>query len=142
MWLWAAIARPLKHVVPLPSLVRLARPWMILRGPQRRESIELRLEAFLVRRGRFPWRPPGNCLERSLAAYRILCGAGADPRLVVGVRPGPRGIDGHVWVVLHGRPLAETIDIDTFTSVAVFDSSGRREPRGRGEPDLRGIRWA
>jgi Transglutaminase-like superfamily len=143
VWLWAAIVRPLKHVIPLPALVGLARPrTRRAGGPARSEPVERRLGAYLMRRGRFPARPPGNCLERSLAAYRLLCSAGAEARLVVGVRPSEGGVEGHVWVVLNGRPFAESAPVTSYAAVVAFDAAGNRE-EGPGErADLSGVRWA
>src|ERR671919_697070 len=68
-WLLAAVLRPLKHVVPLPLLVRAVR----FRRYSSRISTT-RAAAILQYMGatdRFPRRPPANCLERSLAAYVI-----------------------------------------------------------------------
>ena len=86
------------------------------------------VESFLRQSGRLPRRPPANCLERSLGAYRLLCRAGASPALVVGMRRGSRtGVDGHVWVVVDGRPLAEDETfLAGFGRVLAFDASGRQ----------------
>lgn len=140
VWFWAAIVRPLKHVVPLPLLIQWIRPSR--RDAALRPDVEPALSAYLNQRGRFPARPPGNCLDRSLAAYRVLCAIGADPRLVVGVRPRAGGIDGHVWLMVDGQPFAERGDIETFASIVTFDAEGRREPGVGRSPDLTGIRWA
>ena len=123
LWLWAAMLRGLKRVVPMATLVRLARV-----APRKHTTglLQPRVEAYLARRGRFPFRPPANCLERSLGAYRLLCGSGAKPELVVGVkRSAERGVEGHVWVTVGGRALAETSDhLASFTPVVTFDSDG------------------
>ena len=142
VWLWAAIIRPLKHIVPLPALVRFARPLTSSSGAAHRDAVERRLERYLTERGRFPARPPGNCLERSLAVYRLLCSVGADVRLVVGLRPGDRGVDGHVWVVLDGQPFAEAGDVASYASVLAFDARGNREVSRGGGTDLTGVRLA
>jgi hypothetical protein len=139
LWLSAALLRPLKRLVPFETLVRLmhTRP-----GARHRSSaFERRLEHYMHRTGRFPFRPPSNCLERSLGAYRILCGANACPELVVGVRRVPgRGVEGHVWVTLDGRALAEHgSDLATYTAIARFDSSARRHTTGAPDAPLAGI---
>src|SRR5690349_3005765 len=108
LWLGAAILRVLKRIVPLERLVRLAH-----REPHgaRDQALEARLRAYMAMRGRFPRRPPGNCLERSLGAYRILCAAGAAPELVIGVRrAGLRQVEGHVWVRCSGSVVGESDD--------------------------------
>ena len=123
LWLWAAMLRGLKHVIPIATLVRLARV-----APGRRAAAldASRLEGYLAMRGRFPFRPPSNCLERSLGAYRLLCRGGAEPELVVGVRRSPhRGVEGHVWVSVAGRVLAETAeDVAGFTPIVTFNAGG------------------
>jgi Transglutaminase-like superfamily len=127
LWFWAAVVRPLKHIVPLRTLVHL-----LHQSPRRLPNarrVHQELETFLRQTGRLPRRPPANCLERSLGAYRLLCRAGAAPAIVVGMRRGGTrtGVDGHVWVVVDGRPLAED---DTFLAgfgrVLAFDASGRQ----------------
>ncbi len=126
LWFWAVVVRPLKHIVPLRTLVHL-----LHRSPGRLSDatrVRREVESFLRQSGRLPRRPPANCLERSLGAYRLLCRAGASPALVVGMRRGSRtGVDGHVWVVVDGRPLAEDETfLAGFGRVLAFDASGRQ----------------
>jgi hypothetical protein len=126
LWLWAAMVRPLKHVVPLGTLVRIAH-----RAPRvgaDAEVVRRQLEGFLRRSGRAPTRAPANCLERSLGAYRLLCAAGAAPELVVGLRRGSgTSVDGHVWVEVAGCPLAEDESfLARFARLLTFDSNGRQ----------------
>ena len=128
LWFWAAVVRPLKHVVPLATLVRLAHRGTSP-GASRRGEVQ-QLQAFLQRTGRAPARAPANCLERSLGAYHVLCAAGAAPEIVVGIRRGAGDrVDGHVWVTLGGYPLAEDESfLATFARVLTFDASGRQMP--------------
>ena len=67
LWLWAAMLRILKHIVPIATLVQFAKV-----SPRRHAAAldQSRVEAYMVRKGRFPFRPPANCLERSFGAYR------------------------------------------------------------------------
>jgi hypothetical protein len=90
--------------------------------------------------GRFPARAPANCLERSLAAYRLLCAAGARPELHVGVRRLPESgtLDGHVWLVLDGSAASESREfIRQFTPVFRVDADGRFESPAGGPPEAR-----
>src|SRR5215218_6903782 len=104
LWFWAAILRPVKHVLPLATLVRLVHR---APGARRNDMRVQRVEHALQRTGRAPRRPPANCLERSLGAYRMLCEAGAAPQIVVGIRRGAgTRVEGHVWVVVEVRARA------------------------------------
>lgn len=122
LWFWAVMLRLLKHVVPLPRLVRLAQTDVA--REVRSGTFERRLEGYLERRQRFPFRAPGNCLERSLGAYRLLCAHGSNPVLCVGIaRTSP--MRGHVWLEVDGRPFGErTGDLDGLTPVVTFGADG------------------
>ena len=135
LWVWAAALRILKRIVPVESLVRL----MHASPGARRPDVEARLRSYLDMPGPFPRRPPGNCLERSLGAYRILCAAGAQPELVIGVRRGRDGrVEGHVWVRTADGPLAETDrSLAGFATLATFDASGSRGAAATDIPRLR-----
>jgi hypothetical protein len=137
LWFWAAVVRPLKHVVPLGTLVRLLH--RSPRTPLDPKGVQ-ELESFLRRTGRVPQRPPANCLERSLGAYRLLCAASAAPQVVVGIRRAGTRVDGHVWVVVDGRPLGEDeAFLATFSRVLAFGPDGRRMP-GSARDVLDGVR--
>jgi hypothetical protein len=126
IWTCAAVLRVLKRFVPLETLVRLVqrRP----RGRPGDHTVAAAVHEYLSRGGRFPRRAPGNCLERSLAAYMVLCRAGAAPSLVVGVRrTAGASLDGHVWIVAGERPLGESpAFIAEFAPITVFGPDGRR----------------
>jgi hypothetical protein len=124
LWVSAALVRVLKHVWSLPGMVRLFHARAVSDDPA---TIE-RLEQTLSASGRFPRRPPSNCLERSLGAYRILCRCGARPLLVVGVRHrGANLLDGHVWVTVDGRPFGDSEERTAqYTLTTVFDADGTR----------------
>ena len=120
MGTWSLVLPALKHLVPLPSLVRLmARDPRGVRSPAR-ERLVARVAGRLYRR-----RQPGTCLERSLLAYRYLSRANADPRLVIGVRRNDRSVIGHAWVLVDGSPLYESAEtLDSFVPVVAFSSDG------------------
>jgi hypothetical protein len=143
MWTSALLLRPLKHVVALPTLVKVLRPRRIHDDVERREAMVRALSAYMERRGPAPFRAPGNCLERSLGAYRLLCAVGAGPRMVVGVRAVEGGVDGHVWIELDGRPFGDATErVAQYTAVASFDAAGHRVSSSADETLTRGIRWA
>jgi hypothetical protein len=126
LWFWAAVVRPLKHVVPLRTLVHVLHRSPRKSGVGRALRVRRDLESFFQRTGRPPRRAPANCLERSLGAYRLLCAAGAAPEIVIGIRRGVGGgVDGHVWVVVGGRPLGEDeAFIAGYARVLAFDATG------------------
>jgi hypothetical protein len=136
LWFWAAVIRPLKRTLPLETLVRLVhcRP----SGHDRSKRFEVRLARYLSRTGRFPSRPPANCLERSLGVYRMLCRANALPELVIGVRHAAgRGVEGHVWVMVDGFPFAEpSADLASFTPIVRFDAKAQRHSSAGAPPLL------
>lgn len=135
LWTWAALLRLLKHAVPLTTLVRM------MQAPPRRPDPGLieAMERYLQTTGHFPRRPPGNCLERSLGVYRLLCEAGASPELLVGMRRLPsRSIEGHVWVRVAGSPIGETdVSLSEFQLTASFDAHGVRRELGAEDRGLR-----
>jgi hypothetical protein len=126
---WALVLRPLKYIVPLPVLIRALR-----RKPQA-TSRNLRKERQVVAFARwasrvtaFPSR--GNCLERSLIAYRYLTALGANPTLVVGFGIGPnRDVRGHAWVVVDGQPVDDSDDaLAGFEETMAFGPDGAPQP--------------
>ena len=141
LWAWAAAMRPLKYMLPLHTLVQLAR--RPARGRGRDPEFERRLERFLGAAGPFPRRPPGNCLERSLGAYRLLCAADAAPMLVIGLRKAESRIEGHVWVEVDGRALAEQpANLATYMPIFSFDHDGK-QATGNASAELpAGVRFA
>jgi hypothetical protein len=85
----------------------------------------------------------GICLERSLLAYRFLSGAGANPRLVVGIQPGDTSgtgssLIGHAWIVVDGEPLFESpASLSEYTSFFSFGRAGALDaPIPDGAPAL------
>src|SRR5262249_36016492 len=82
MLAWRPALPLLKGRLALPKLAQLM--WQAPAAPARAGRAD-RVADFVPRLYRL--RGDGICLERSLLAYRFLSEAGADPRLVVGVRP-------------------------------------------------------
>ena len=123
LWMWAAVLRIVKHVIALPTLVAFARVDAV-KSVRRGDAFERTLARYLERRDRFPFRAPGNCLERSLGAYRLLSARGRRPDLVVGMASGVRG---HVWVEVDGRPFGERAgDLEGLARIVTFDADGNQ----------------
>jgi hypothetical protein len=140
LWMWAGLIRASKRIVPLARLIQLAQKNS--RRAADGKALERSLESYLSSKGRFPFRPPSNCLERSLGAYRLLCGVGANPSLVIGVNHSPSaGVKGHVWVTAGGKALAESeADLSTFTTIVTFDAEGRQRSGSGRTPSLSELR--
>jgi hypothetical protein len=120
---WSAALPLLKRVVPLRRLAPLA--WAEGAGGRnaRREREIVRLSGALPRLRLA--RGGGNCLERSLLAYRFLAQANADPRLVVGVRREEGAMIGHAWVRVDGRPVHDTeAAVRQFIPIVEFGPDG------------------
>jgi Transglutaminase-like superfamily/Coenzyme PQQ synthesis protein D (PqqD) len=127
---WSLVLPVLKHVLPLPTLVRLmARPAEGSRSADAEEQI--------VKWARrvYRLRKPGTCLERSLLAYRYLSRAGAAPRLVLGMEREERGLLGHAWVLLDDTPLYQShASLEAFLPVVEFAPDGSFAPIPVGGP--------
>ena len=94
----------LKHLVPLPLLVR--RVWCLPVGPRDCEA-EWRLTSIVLRLSRLTGLPDRDCLQRSLLLYRVLSPVGAQPTLVIGFQSTNGQIRGHAWVTVDGRSIVE-----------------------------------
>lgn len=122
---WAAFVRLAKYAMPLTTLVQIVTPASQpgTRDPHREQRIA-RFADWASRIVRPTTR--GNCLERSLVAYRYLVRAHADPRLVIGFRRGDAGVLGHAWVLVDGQPLSDSPATVAEYQVAMsFDAAGR-----------------
>ena len=122
---WRLILRPLKRFVPLSRLVPLVcRPRAFEPRRPGREARVLSLADRLCR-GRLA---RGTCLERSLLSYRFLTEAGADPRLIIGVRREDDSYQWHAWVTRDGQPIHERVEsLEAYIPVVVFDGQGSIE---------------
>jgi Transglutaminase-like superfamily len=137
---WSLTLPVLKRVMPLRSLVRLM--WTegrVERSPNHEQAIaELSSKLTRLRPGL-----RGNCLERSLLAYRYLARSNADPRLVIAVKAAEEHVVGHAWVRVDDRPLHESLaQVREFVPVAEFGAGGDLVPGGDGETLEQLKRWA
>jgi hypothetical protein len=117
----------LKHVVPLPTLARWA--WLRPVGPRdlAREDRTLRCMVRLRR-----WLPAdrGDCLNGSLALYRVLSAAGSSPKLVVGFRKDGPAVAGHAWVEVDGAAVLEASPEGAgFVAAVEFGEWGEKRTR-------------
>jgi hypothetical protein len=121
---WSLVLPMLKFALPLPRLVSMM-------SSRRRNARDPAREARVAELVRLLYRARAltgsdNCLERSLIAYRYLGAAGADPIVVVGMRPG-ESVEGHVWLTVDGAPVVDAAGaLEAFVPVVRFDASGKR----------------
>jgi hypothetical protein len=121
---WSLILPALKFALPLPRLVRLM---SARRGRSRDEQRERQIAQLsrLLYQAR-ALALSDNCLERSLITYRYLGAAGAEPTLVVGMKPGET-VAGHVWLTVDGKPIHERPEwLVGYVPVVSFDAAGKR----------------
>jgi hypothetical protein len=128
MLAWKAALSVLKHVVALPTLVRMVEPRRPrLEAPEHeRDVVEYAVSRLgLVLGG-------GDCLERSLATYRFLSLAGVRPTLVVGVDRVDGRLEGHAWVTVDDEPVAALAkSLVRYDRLATFSPEPREmSPRG------------
>jgi hypothetical protein len=125
MLAWAALLPALKHVLPTSRLVRVM--WSNGGGGAIEPETVIRLARSIARLRPMPFRD--NCLERSLLAYRFLSMAGAEPRLMLGVKRTGKEVAGHAWITVGGDPVHDAPEaLAEFTPVVEFGREGRQRP--------------
>jgi len=60
---------------------------------------------------------PRDCLRQSLVLYRALTRMGYPAAIHFGVRKESSVLEGHSWVTVHNKPLAERAPVTSFTTV-------------------------
>ena len=121
---WALVLPALKHVVSVKTLAA------IMHRPPRRSTRDAARERRIITFAHWGarltrWNTGGNCLERSLIAYRYLCAAGAHPTLVIGVGRDRAGVIGHAWVLVDGQLVGEPQSaIACYTRAFAFGPDG------------------
>lgn len=126
LFLWSLALPILKRLLPLQTLVRFAwaRPRTNRRRPERERQV-MRL-AHAVWSGSRVRRRDGNCLERSIAAFRFLSRLNANPELVAGTRRAGGDMIGHVWIVVDGQPFGESREeLAEYLPMIAFGAGGR-----------------
>jgi len=125
MLAWSLLLPFLKRGLSAERLVRL----MYHRAGRSTANADtariIHLAAWAARIRPLPGR--GNCLERSLLAYRYLGRAGAQPRLAMGVRRVGGHVDGHAWIIVGNSVVDNDLQygLQPFATVVEFGSDGR-----------------
>ena len=111
----------LKRIVPLRTLARLAWATPVTRSTPGADAAI----AGVVRLQRMRGQSRGDCLENALVLYRELSRSGWDPVLVVGFRRRAGRTEGHAWVEIAGRAVAEANpELGAFTRTVGFGRDG------------------
>jgi hypothetical protein len=122
-----------KHALALPRLARLA--WRQPRGGTNADR-RTRAIARVVRMRQLVPIADGDCLQKSLLLYRELSREGADPVLLVGFRSVDGMVQGHAWVEVDGKAIADDAeDGGPFTPALRFGSGGHIISAKTGTPD-------
>ena len=131
IWLcWLPILLRLRPLPVLLSRHSLAPRRFERRSPQEMERavrIVVRLSALWV--FRLPLFPRA-CLRRSLALHRVLTRMGYPVEIHFGIRKGGEGLQGHSWVTMHGKPIAERTQTEAFKLVYSYPRTPY-EPRDK-----------
>jgi hypothetical protein len=110
----------------LVSIRRLARMAWRAPLPACAPDAERLATARVLRAGAIAGWPDRDCLQRSLVLFRELSRLGANPELVVGFKPGDGGVEGHAWVTVRGRPVADELEgIAGFVPSLKFGPGGQ-----------------
>ena len=117
----AAIVPVMVKALPLPRVLSLLEPRKRVQSSC--DPYELaRIVSAAVRLG--PRFGVGECLVRSLVLYNSLRRAAYAPLLVIGGRLSDDRFEGHCWIEIDGKPLAEPNDPGDIARI--FAHSGSR----------------
>ena len=77
---------------------------------------------------------PRTCLRQSLALYRVLTRMSHPVEIHFGIRCQGEGLQGHSWVTIHGKPVAERTPTEIFRTVYSYPPAPNRSfPDGLGQ---------
>jgi hypothetical protein len=118
-----ALLAVLKHLVPIRTLARWS--WRTPGTPLPGPALD-RLIARVVRLSDVVGLFDRDCLQRSLLLYGELARACANPSLMVGFRRERGRLEGHAWVEVDGKPVAELAQpLETFQVALSFGAHGQ-----------------
>ena len=69
---------------------------------------------------------PRACLRQSLALYRVLTRLSHPVEIHFGIRCQGEGLQGHSWVTIHGKPVAERTPTEIFRIVYSYPPAPNR----------------
>jgi len=112
----------LKHLVPIARLARWA--WRPASRSDRAASAS-HVISRVLQVGRWSGVPDRDCVQRSLLLYRELSRLGLNPTLVMGFRRQTGEVQGHAWIVVDDRIVAEeAAALAGFTPALRFGARG------------------
>jgi len=80
---------------------------------------------------------PKLCLRQSLALYRTLTRMGYPVVIHFGVLKDEKGLQGHSWVTVQGKPVADTARSELFKTVYSHCSATSAAAEGKKQDDQR-----
>lgn len=125
MVVWLCELPLLIRLAPLPVLLRRMTAPVIRRAvadqtlhPDDVGSVAVRVCQLPI----FRTRPfPRSCLRQSLVLFRALTRMGYPARIHFGVRKDGDAVEGHSWVTLSGRPVAESGSVASFATLYSYE---------------------
>jgi Transglutaminase-like superfamily len=69
---------------------------------------------------------PRSCLRQSLALYRVLIRLSHPVAIHFGIHRKGEGLQGHSWVTIHGKPVAEKTPTEIFRTVYSYPPAPNR----------------
>jgi hypothetical protein len=125
MAVWLCELPVLLPMLPLPALLRRMSA-RATHPPRAGDALQPEVVAAVaVRVCRLPMfrmRPfPRACMRQSLVLFRALTTMGYPATIHFGVRKDGQNVEGHSWVTLYGRPLAESGSVEAFAALYSFE---------------------
>ena len=135
MGVWLCELPVLLPVLPLPALLRR----ITAHAPHETPAdgvlppdVVADVAVHVCRLPMFRVRPfPRACLRQSLVLFRALTTMGYPATIHFGVRKEGQAVEGHSWVTLYGRPVAESGSVDAFAALYSFERGAASEPARR-----------
>jgi hypothetical protein len=125
MAVWLCELPVLLPVLPLPALLRRITSRASHQTPAEGAlppDVVADVAVHVCRLPMFRVRPfPRACLRQSLVLFRALTTMGYPATIHFGVRKEGQAVEGHSWVTLYGRPVAESGSVDAFAALYSFE---------------------
>jgi Transglutaminase-like superfamily len=129
--IWLCLLPIFLRLRPFPAL--LQRFTLFRRRSKSRSPLEMDRAVEIVMRlcqMRLFYLPifPRPCLRQALALYHVLTRIGYSVEIHFGIHKQGKDLQGHSWVTIQGKPVAERTRTEIFKSVYSYPSASYRSP--------------